>query len=292
MFSLVNGILGALDKIEHGVDFFKDKVPLAYFHGPPYWTPNGWRGKKNAWEYYFAPLSNYDIHDVLRMTHEEIENKRPNIIRDINGFFEKPWPLNENVLVTNKYYGPPQSFSYSYAAPEEMLRLRTYYAKLLHRWIKVTPELVERTEEYYRCHMKNSRVIGIHFRGCDKEIEILPHLKSRNLPQVVKTINQYIDLALQKHPDKIFVATDDADAYKSAVQRLGNKMISIDAIRNTGKLPVHWQNFGDTGALAGDQAVMDCLLLSKCDHIVHGLSNFVQTAFLFNDKVQGTYVYE
>lgn len=294
LFSLLNGALGALDEISTPGGRFYGMVPYYYLIGIPtyrtYWTESGWRGKKNAWEYYFSQLSDLDIDSTLKMSYEELLKKRPNLILDPQTNIEKPWPLNRDVLVTNNYYGPPQSATYCFGTPENQSEIRRRLAALFKKHIKVHPELVAIADEFHLKNFDKHRVVGIHFRGTDKASETVPHLKSRGLDGRIKNVFEYIEVAEASKPDKIFLATDCSVALKMAQERLGNRLVVANATRSAQQSPIFIQDNG-SGPRIGDEAVVDFLLLSKCDHVVHGFSNLVQSVLYYNEHLTGTYMY-
>lgn len=135
---------------------------------------------------------------------------------------------------------------------------------LIHKYIKIKPQINRKIAEFYRNEFKGNHVIGVHYRGTDKYVEIPRTAYFRVFEVVDKAVKEAV---AKRKKFKIFVATDEQGFIDYMKQKFGPAaIIYIDAIRSVDRTPVH---FRDTDQYkVGEEAIIDCLLLSKSDVLV------------------------
>ena len=154
---------------------------------------------------------------------------------------------------------------------------------LIEKYIKLKQPLQEKLDAFVDTHFKDRFIIGIHYRGTDKKSEA-PEIE-------YATIAKCITEELLQHPyAKIFVATDEAAFLQFMQEEFPEKIIALEAIRSADKTPVHTtsDNNGYTGQdcyKKGEDAVLDCILLSKCSKLYKMASNLSDTSLKFNPSV-------
>ncbi len=115
------------------------KIPVIHWdHEFPYYQPEGYNGSKNAWEYYFKPISNRSYH-----------------VGDI---------------IDRRYNAPDRSYIIWWDYPR-MLKYREFFNKLIKKYIHNKESILKKVESFYDKHMKGKKTIGMHIRGTDKHIE-------------------------------------------------------------------------------------------------------------------------
>jgi hypothetical protein len=139
--------------------------------------------------------------------------------------------------------------------------------------------------------MKGHHVIGVHARGTDaiSKDEIRPHRQnSLVLSRYVTEIQRLLEL---QPTAQIFVATDAQSSLEYLRQAFGGRVSAYDSIRHeSGKaagtgptgwiMPAYIAGDRDLAATNGEEAVIEYLLLSRCDHLIHNGSSIARTVLL------------
>jgi len=256
-----------------------------------YYSLEGYNGSTNVWEYYFHPVGNSEA--------ENSEHKVSEIFQV--GFHDLDLDsLTEKFLIYNLHsYTPLNLWLYFRADPESESIAPTKqsiflnHRKRVHHYIEkyVVPkkEIMKKIEDFTSQYFTDS-VIGVHVRGTDKGSES----KIGQRPYV--TVDHYLNVlekTLKTFPkSSIFVASDNNEAIARIFKKFrNNKIIVYNCTRMKtydSIIPVHLSS--QSGPKAGEEALIDCLLLSKCNHIICTDSNLSAAALYFNPDVTCTFI--
>jgi hypothetical protein len=268
------GLFAEFMKVLASLDHLADdgRTPIVYFNQATflYWSDSGWNGAYNGWEYYFHPLCDHSLPEVLGVHPGELTRMTRIQIDHLVG---DEIVINDRLLQGNfDMFGDVRSGH------------RERYVGLCRDHIRVREEVLEKVDSFVRVHFDGRRVIGVHFRATDKMMEIGGRLESAGWSTDALAgleLDSYLDEALRRAEDDdlIFMATEDAQALDLARDRLGDRLIASDAARTREPLPLFLTS-GD--AAHGEEALIDCLLLARCDYLVHGVSNLSWAARMFN----------
>lgn len=244
----------------------KGLIPVVFFNAKyPYWSQ---AGEPNAWDHYFAPLSNYTVSDITGRSEQELAHFT------CHDFDTLRLP---NVFVTNSYF-PEKVGIYGIQSEEQ----RTLCASIVKKYIRVQPEILERVESFISTHFDQT-TIGIHVRGSDKPTEY----KLVTDVNVALTWDDFIQEANAiRKGGKVFVATESNEALQALLAGMPGS-IYVNATRISGKTPPHLTR-GRDGVQVGEEALVDCLLLSRTAHLIHGLSNLSAAALVFSPLLPHT----
>jgi hypothetical protein len=151
---------------------------------------------------------------------------------------------------------------------------------LINKYLVIREEIVSEVETFCAQRFAKKRVLGVHYRGTDKVLES----PAVSYASVRANIERYVQL----YPDteRIFVATDDLE-FLSDLQtsRISREVISRDdAIRSLDGRPIHESPHTDKYAVNRD-AIVNCLLLSRCDALLKTSSILSDWAKLFNPQL-------
>jgi hypothetical protein len=214
---------------------------------------------ENWWDYYFEPIA--------------IGHRQGAVTRifdnDNNPFFE--FNFGTHPLVSNEVDGLP----------------RKAWADLVRRHIRVRPHIREKADRFVRDNFEGAFVLGIHYRGTDK-IEESPRVPYE---QVIAAVRDATRLA-HPRPWKLFVATDEQPFVEHVRHLFPGKTIHLHLARSTsepGVQGLHFQLAGDYRN--GEGALLDCLLLSRCDRLIRTESTLGLCATLFNPEIPVTLIY-
>jgi hypothetical protein len=249
----------------------KGHIPIVYWHGGCYAKHP--HDTENIWEYYFKPVSNYSIHDI------DLES--------------------DQVKITSKYLktnlpGDPQGcWDYKIRPPKNCLNspnreCRLFVKDTLNKFITIVPHVQDKIDSFYKRNMKETGILGVHYRET-KDVRINPKWMGENpFKQFCELINKH----LHNNPDdKIYLATDSYPAIDKFKNIFAEKIIHYNAIRSDNYEPIQYgfqtkdvalKEEHIIGIQAGEESLIECLLLSKCDTMIHGISNLSAFAGYFN----------
>lgn len=137
----------------------------------------------------------------------------------------------------------------------KMTRMRAY--EILHRYVRPLPHIQNQINAFAATYFQDKTVVGVHYRGTDKKAEA---------PRVpYEKIYEAID-ALEFQDFLLFVATDEAAFLAEISARYPGRVVAAEAMRSTDGSPLHFNTSHQYQV--GEEAVIDCLLLSRCDLLI------------------------
>ncbi len=175
---------------------------------------------------------------------------------------------NINEIIFKEY----KKITFSFSAQLKMSRERSY--ELINNYIKLKPHIQNKLDAFVKEHFEGETVIGLHYRGTDKILEA-PKI---NYELVGKLLSKEIE---NDNSIKIFVATDEDSFLQYMYKKFPGRIIALDAIRSKNDIPVH-KIMTESPYQKGEDALLDCLLLSKCSKIYKTASNLSDVSIKFN----------
>jgi hypothetical protein len=151
-------------------------------------------------------------------------------------------------------------------------------AELIELYIRPKPRVRDKIESYIREHFQDAFVIGVHYRGTDKhrEAPVVPY--SRVRAAVLDVINTEKPTRY-----KLFLATDEQAFLDYMLAEFPGVVTFRTMFRSVDGKPTHWRDIGNHGK--GEDAVIDCLLLSRCQFLIRTASNLSVCSTLFNSTL-------
>ncbi len=153
--------------------------------------------------------------------------------------------------------------------------------RLIESHVRVRPEIGRKVDAFAREHFANAATIGVHYRGTDKSAEA-PRVPYET---VLHAIRARLAIAGQEKC-RLFVATDEADFLEFMRAQFPDKLIYSGSFRSSNGMPAHAGN--PDMFKRGEEAVVDCLLLSRCTHLIRTPSNLGLCATFFNPSLPVT----
>lgn len=167
-------------------------------------------------------------------------------------------------------------------------------ARLTARHIRVRPDLLAQVDAFLSAHTApGDFIVGVHYRGTDK-VNVFPYRS----PDYAIYADQ-IERVLARHQPKswrLFVATDECEFADWAVARYGQRVfLRADAPRLSSADPFARKNgthkdLSTPGFIKGETAVLDCLLLARCHHLVKNRSSLSDISLAFNPALPWTFI--
>ncbi len=154
---------------------------------------------------------------------------------------------------------------------------------LIKKYVHLKPHIKKKVKEIVKNTFGRGKVIGVHYRGTDKFVEdpLAPY----------EEVAQHVDNALAEFAKKgsprvkIFVATDEQKFLDYMTARYPSKVIFYqESIRSVDGRPVHTTPVFDNYK-RGEDALIDCLLLSKTDYLIKTSSNLSLCSAYFNPSI-------
>ncbi len=173
-----------------------------------------------------------------------------------------------------KAFTQDEMVNFAMQAQYKMPRMKKQ--ELIQKYIIIKAHIEKKIEKFIQEKFKKNFMIGIHYRGTDK----LSEASAVSYAHVHKTIEE-----IEKPKKwKLFVATDDARFIEYMHKKFPSKILTIDALRSKNGQPVHYaervKNYKK-----GEDALLDSILLSRCDILVKMASNLSDASMSFNPQL-------
>lgn len=252
-----------------------NKIPVVYWNSKSsYYDENGYNGSKNAWEYYFEPVSE-EIYEQGDFINSESYWDNFSVLWDYHQYISNLHLLNQDkrnnfINVTHQnichFWNAPVNGKHIY--DEEF---RSFVKKeLIDPYIKVKPNIQEKVESFFQQNMAGKKTIGIHLRGRHLQ-NILPFVP---IQVILEEANKLAD-----NDTVFFIATDQYPLIKQAQDTLKGTVVFCDIERfeqttspDAGPKKLHPK--------LGEDVLVEALLLAQCDYLVHTIST-VSTCVLY-----------
>lgn len=274
------------------------RTPVVYFQSKTcYWTPKGYEGKNTVWEYYFEPVvPDYSASIIPQHVRETISRNHPPP-------FDVGYLADEHTFVSSHFGDHPAlegktlSIPYLWDDPDDELRREA--SDLIRRFVRPRDFVRRKADSFFGRWMEGQYVIGVHARGTDaiSEEEIRPHRRgSLVLSKYVTAIRRILE---SQPTARIFVATDDRSSLEYLKEELGSRVFAYDSVRHEGGeaagtgptgwiMPAYIAGDRERAARNGEEAVIEYLLLSRCNHLIHNGSGLARTALLKDPQLSHT----
>ncbi len=154
---------------------------------------------------------------------------------------------------------------------------------LLRRYLRVRPSIQHYVDDFVAKHFAAGATLGAHYRGTDKSVEATPV----SWESFAAAAERY---AARNCLKVIFVASDDPGFSVWMAQRFAGRFEVVahdDQERSDGSLPIHRTLMGDRH-LKGFEALVNCLLLSRCDTLIRSASFLSGWSSVFNPALPVT----
>ncbi len=151
-------------------------------------------------------------------------------------------------------------------------------ARLVQKYIGIKGPILEKVDGFSDRYFQGKRVLGIHYRGTDKSAEapLVPY------PEFKQSISQFLEQ--DGKFDCLFVSSDEqrfVDFIENSFSQALPVFYHDDQERSSNNVAVHRSKQGDRYKKA-EEAVLNCLLLSRCDALMKTASVLSGWSKLFN----------
>jgi len=246
----------------------------------------------NAFEYYFRPLCENPPSQLAapKLTCEQ----REQVHRVL------PW------AVRTYYYGrnDPQSSSPTNGSWAEFneqwyRKQRTEGARLVSKYLRLQPSIEARLEQLSvsllgraggpsrrpnGVTLPRSPTLGVHLRGTDKGKYIQTAGSGRQV--LPSEYIPYVHAFLEAHPNgSVFVATDSPSFLSEVQERWPQSRVRYQREVLRMETNIAFSAGKHSNYRKGEEVLLDMLLLSRCDFLLHAASGVAEFAIYFNPKL-------
>ena len=163
---------------------------------------------------------------------------------------------------------------------------RATYHALYRRHIRVVPRILDHVETLHRARMAGRYCVGVHYRHPEHVTEC---------PTGIPHIEEFIECVRRQLPagtaSAVVLTTDVASAVDRFREVFGAALVVQPGVSRAETLDsgqFHHAN-GDASTALGEQVLIDCLLLARCDALVHITSNIATAAGYINPDLKMIY---
>jgi hypothetical protein len=157
----------------------------------------------------------------------------------------------------------------------ELAMPRTAAAALVKRHARVKSSVMTQVDQYWTAHAGGADVVGVHYRGTDKW-EGAPVVPLEAVAQAVLKASRTVSADRWK----LLIATDEEPCVDFMRQRFPGRVIALDIPRSSDGRPLH--KAPGNGYRKGETAIIDCLLLARCAHLIRTDSDLGLFSTFFN----------
>ena len=266
------------------------RVPVAYFQGRTcYWTPRGYRGSDNVWEYYFEPIIPDYPAACIPLGVRKILAVEPPTAFEPGRFVEEGVFASAHFGDHESLNGKSLSIPYLLEDPGDTLRATTSH--LIRQFVRPRQYISDEVERFCCETFAGRQAVGVHIRGTDAVSAEEKRSHRQNSLQYGRYRNE-VGALLEKHPDAlVFVATDAEESLLFMRREFGSRVVHYAAIRHAAGpaaaagptgwiMPAYIAGDPDLAARNGEDAVVEYLLLTKCSYLIHNGSGLARTVLL------------
>jgi hypothetical protein len=275
----------------------EQRIPIVCFQNrTSYWVRGGHRGSDNVWEYYFKPLLPEFPFSSMPLDVLNLVSQHPPDRLTVGYSFQQHFISN--------HFGDHKDLKaktlvipYRWDDPDELTRIEA--SRIIRSCIIPRPYLFEECDRFFSKTLSGRPIIGVHIRGTDaaSKQERRPHrqgmLKLKEFAKVITSL-------LKTSPTSLILVASDAEASIAYMRkRFGDRVVAYPSIRHSsgtvaGKgptgliMPAYIATDPRIAAKNGEEAIIEYLLLSKCNHLVHNGSGLARTVLLKNPDLEHT----
>jgi hypothetical protein len=243
----------------------------------------------NVWDYYFEPPMGYSYADIRALIDAgRLDPSRLVRYQDLAPDGMTPlklqWALHSGRemfadferIATFAYGEPGLSLDQLAGWMEARRALGRQYTA---RFIRVKRHVVDKVDSFYDRCMAGRRVVGVHIRGSDL---------SYALPSFPERYFEVLDPGLADDPNAlVFVATDQQQYLEAFRERYRDRVLAFECSRSTDSTAPHLAGEKSPYQL-GEEALIDCLLLARTQHLVKCAASAGEYALYFNPELECT----
>lgn len=242
------------------------------------------------WSDQFFPYKDEPMENGWSLYFDEIRAKRDCTLREV--VVKHPFGVIHNFSCLAQW------LQYADYMPYRL----SMHAKIREH-IRINHAILEKVDKCCEQYFDDNIMIGLHIRHAKVHAKEIPSGKRPTMQQYKREI----DAILAEHACeniKIFLASDSHAVMNYFRKIYGNQLVAIEAFRARRDEDPHlvyekgdyykkhvcqWHK-DKPGYWGGSTALMDCLLLARCDYFIHTASNLAQTVTFLNPYIKSIFL--
>ena len=259
--------------------------PVVYFGKTSGDGPNAFYDEptgENTWDYFFEPVDELSYADVQRKVADPADPLTEKRLITLNT--KQLWRIHCNERDSVFVY-PHGVHERAYGRdPNWYDEQRARAREVVKSCIRVKPHILAKVDAFAEANLAGQPMLGVHIRGTDKGTAHAAAELMRIVPP--EEYYPHIDKFLAENEGgKVFVATDQRQFLDQMREHYGDKIIAYTAIRSDSTQNPFDVNDGK-GYRKGEEVLIDCLLLSRCDFLIKCTSAVGEFALYFNPELE------
>ena len=240
----------------------------------------------NTWDYYFESAAGLTYSEILKRIADPDDALTKGDVVELDT--QSLWDLHAGN--PDSVYNYPYGYYRQVSSDEvedwyEVQRGRA--RQIVARYVHPKQHVLDKVSGFATENFKDCPVLGVHMRGSDKGTADADPRFMRVVPP--EEYFAYIDDYLDQQPDcKIFLATEQSQFVTTMVSQYGDRVVSRNALR-TGDFGSNTNLFtsqDNNGYRKGEEVLVDCLLLARCDFLLKCTSAVGEYAMYFNPDLK------
>jgi hypothetical protein len=167
---------------------------------------------------------------------------------------------------------------------------RQQYHSAFKKYIRIKPHILQKVEQIYSRHLAGKYCIGVHIRN-DVHKREQPDNQMPPLEHYMAEIRHLI--VAKKEEVKIFLATDVEEYVERFRNVFGEKVVTLTDVARLKESPGNPDDPliypYDPDLKLAEDVLTDCLLLAKCDVLIHRVSNIATAVGYINPSISMIY---
>ncbi|MBU1082724.1 MAG: hypothetical protein KKB59_19720 [Spirochaetes bacterium] len=215
-----------------------------------YYDPN-YTKTDNVWEYYFEQPSNIQLDETCEKIHYTAERAKKLIFGLTNG-------------------------RYAMQESQSIIELGKHLTK---KYTRFKQHIIEKAEKFETKNFKGKKILGVHVRGGAHFTT--GHARGQGLP--LEYYYQKVDEHLPEY-DSVFLITPDMPTRNAFADRYRSNLLHYDSdvISKQWGMEAEVQNM-DRNYEKGETAILECILLSRCNKMLLTGSNLGCLSMVLKD---------
>jgi protein O-GlcNAc transferase len=246
------------------------RVPLVWWGAQSRFASSA--GGNNAWEQFFAPLSDATLEDIERLPRYPEKWTAASLTGPVRSRWTGPGSRlsglelldrQEDLVISDFHSGMRALLSWLPAShPLARATLQAAYRSLARKYLRPHPEIVAEADRFAAARFGTRPMIAAHMRGSDKVEEV------NELDGVLAGYFRILDERLAARPDAgLFVLTDDERVRATCEARYGTRLVMTPCARSGSNVGVHFLPDRDP-VRTGVEVMVDSLLATRCSEFI------------------------
>ncbi len=200
---------------------------------------------KNVWEYFFSPVSNYNLKEIYQ---------------------------SKNVLISDDLFHKNMEKNY--------IRNKSLLLKFFKKYIKIKKKYLLEASKFANKNFRNKKVLAVHWRGTDHKV-----LPNHPMPPTKDQIFTMVDkLIKNKKFNKIFLITEEKNNFDLFLSKYKNLVCFYKSFRTNNRKEFDDYSRKNHKFNLAKESLIEVLILSKLNTLVCSKSNISEVAVLISNK--------